>query len=261
VFFFLSKLLDIFLSPLTWSLLAIAAAAGLLAWRPQRRRLQLALLAAAGLNLYVFSLSSVSNRLERSLEDVPSTMQEGVVYDAVVLMGGVVDIYAEQPEGRRSFNNNVERLLATYDVLRSGRAGAAIISGGHTDPKRLEARESPTLAAQLVDWGIEPSRIVVDSAARNTHENAVNVTKIVREHGWQKVLVITSAFHMRRSVECFNAEGLKVDTLVVDRRSADPGALPPQWLPRADALAESVDAMREWFGRWVYRVRGYARSN
>jgi uncharacterized SAM-binding protein YcdF (DUF218 family) len=259
VFFFLSKLLDIFLSPLTWSMLAVAVVFALVARRSERKRLQLGLMAGAVLNLYVFSLANVSNRLERSLEDLPSTMQEGVVYDAVVLMGGVVEVYAEQPEGRRSFNNNVERMLATYDVLRSGQANVAIISGGHTDQGRLEARESPIIAAQLVDWGIEPSRIIVDALARNTHENAVNVTKIVREHGWQKVLIVTSAFHMRRSVECFTAEGLSVDTLVVDRRSADPATLPIQWLPRADALAESTDAMREWFGRWVYRARGYAR--
>src|SRR5206468_4076518 len=101
--------------------------------------------------------------------------------------------------------------------------------------------------------------IVIDPTARNTHENAVNVKKIADERGWKSVLMITSAFHMRRALECFNAEGLSVDTLVVDRRSADPARVSAHWLPRADALAESTAAIREWFGRWVYRARGYAR--
>ena len=60
--------------------------------------------------LYVFSLETVSNRLLRSLEDTRSTLRDDVTYDAVILMGGVVQIWADQPEGRRSYNDNVERL-------------------------------------------------------------------------------------------------------------------------------------------------------
>lgn len=259
MFFFLSKLLDVFLAPLTWSMLLFVAAGLVVARKADRRRLALGLGAAGMLVLYVFSLEGVAIRLWRPLEDVRSTVHDDVTYDAVVLMGGVVQVFASQPEGRRSFNDNVDRLIATYDVLRLNRAQVAIISGGHTDPTRPEAKEAPTLAAQLIDWGIDPARIIIESSARNTRENAVEVKKLADANGWKRVLVVTSAFHMARTVGCFDAVGMSVDTLAVDRRAPGPELKGTSWLPRATALDESTDAIREWAGRFVYRVRGYSR--
>lgn len=255
MFFFLSKLLDVFLAPLTWSMLLIAAG-GLFVAR--RRRFGLGLGAAGLLLLYVFSLDGVSSRLWAPLEDVRSTVREDVTYDAAVLMGGVVQVFAEQPEGRRSFNDNVERLLATYDLLRTDRAKVAVISGGHTDPKRPEAKEAPTLADQLADWGIARERLIVEATARNTYENAVEVKKLADAHGWRNVLIVTSAFHMTRALGCFAAVGMPVDSLVVDRRAV-PAGRTGSFLPRATALDDSTDAIREWAGRCIYRLRGYSR--
>lgn len=259
MFFFLSKLLDVLLAPLTWSMLLLAAGAGVVAYKPARKRLGLGLLGCAFTVLYVFSLEPVANRLLRSLEDQRSTIKDDVTYDAVILMGGVVQVWAEQPEGRRSYNDNVERLLATYDLLRTGKATTAVISGGHPDASRPEARETAFQAAQLADWGIDPSRIVVEPRARNTYENAVEVKKIALEHGWKSLVVVTSAFHMTRALGCFAAVELPVDSLVVDRRSAAPDGKSMRWVPQTSALDQSTDALHEWVGRVVYRLRGYSR--
>jgi uncharacterized SAM-binding protein YcdF (DUF218 family) len=91
----------------------------------------------------------------------------------------------------------------------------------------------------------------------NTRDNATHAKAIIEQHGWSKVLIVTSAFHMTRALECFHAVDLSPDTLVVDRRAT---TLPrTSWLPRADALERSTDALHEWFGRWTYRRMGYAR--
>src|SRR5205823_377321 len=142
------------------------------------------------------------------------------------------------PEGRRSFNDNVERLLSTYDLLRTDRARFAIITGGHPDPNRAEAKDARLLAAQLADWGIAPERVVVDPVARNTYENAVNVKKIAADRGWKNLLVVTSAFHMPRTLGCFHAVELDVDALVVDRRAPEPGSKSSRWVPQTAALEE-----------------------
>lgn len=257
MFFFLSKLLDVFLAPLTWSMLLIISGGVVVS---KRRTLGLALGAFGVFVLYVFSVEAMSARLWRPLEDdVRSTMRADVTYDAVALMGGVVHVFADQPEGRRSFNDNVERLLATYDLLRADRAKLAVISGGHTDPKRPEAKEAPTLADQLADWGIARERLIVEASARNTYENAVEVKKLADANGWKTVLVVTSAFHMPRTLGCFAAVGMNVDSLAVDRRAVSPDGKSFSWLPRATALDDSTDAIREWAGRWIYRLRGYSR--
>jgi uncharacterized SAM-binding protein YcdF (DUF218 family) len=259
VFFFLSKVLDLFLAPLTWSLGLFLLGLAVFAWKRERRRVIAGLWVAGLLNLYVFSLHGVSNTLRRVVEDETSTVRAGVTYDAVVLLGGVVSVYAAQPEGRRSFNDNSERLLATFDVLRTGQAKVAVITGGHPDPNRAEAKEAPTQRDQLVDWGIDPARVIVEPRARNTYENAVETKKLAQANGWKDVLMVTSASHMGRARGSFRAVDQPVDTLVVDRRAAAPGTYPVSLLPRATALDESSDALRELFGRVVYRLRGYSK--
>ncbi|MFZ5468999.1 MAG: YdcF family protein [Myxococcota bacterium] len=255
VFYFLSKILDLVFTPLFWSLALLGAALLLSLWRPARSRWWRGCIVASMALLYLFSLHPVSNALHRSLEDTPSTFRADVTYDAVVLLGGMVDL-TSRVEGPRSYGNNVDRLLAAYDLLRTGKAREVFVTGGHPDKQRPEAREAPTLARQLEEWGIESKRIVVDGDARNTYENAVNAAKVAKARGWKSVLLVTSAFHMARAGGCFRAAGLEVDMLPVDYRGLDEAR---GWLPRAEYLEESTHALRERAGRLVYRVRGYSR--
>ena len=82
----------------------------------------------------------------------------------------------------------------------------------------------------------------------------------MRARGFERVLVVTSAFHMPRAAECFVAVDLPVDTLSVDYR-AEPSGFNglAKLLPRAYALAITSAVIREMFGRVVYRVQGYGR--
>jgi uncharacterized SAM-binding protein YcdF (DUF218 family) len=252
VFFYLSKILDVFLTPLAWTvLLVLVGIAG-----PPRRRW----VAALGVALLLFfSLESVSNALYRSLEEPPlRTYKSGVTYDVVILLGGVVDDRAVFTSGERSFNDNNERLLETYDLLRTGAAKNAIISGGVVSANRSQVVEAHALTDQLVAWGIAPKRIVIEDKAKNTHENAVESAAIVRAQGWKSVLIVTSANHMPRAYGCFRAEGLDVDTKPVDFRSYG-SAFSGELIPRAEYLQASSAAIREWFGRWIYRLRGYSK--
>src|SRR5512137_1474311 len=78
VFFALSKVLDLLLAPVTWSLLLLLA--GLL-WRKRP--------AGAGAGLLVFSVEPVADALTGVAEaGVGSAMRPGVVYDAGIVLGG-----------------------------------------------------------------------------------------------------------------------------------------------------------------------------
>ena len=114
------------------------------------------------------------------------------------------------------------------------------------------------MATELEGWGIDPSRLALDERSTNTHENAVGSTRIAREHGWTKNLLVTSAAHMQRALGCFEREGLAVDTLAVDFGSYDPDLNQIGWIPRAQALDQSTAAIRERSGRLVYRLRGWS---
>ena len=258
MFFFLSKLLDIFLSPLTWGLILLAAA---VPWRvrgARRWRRRRAYGVAGLLVLVVASSPSVANALWWRLEHAsPSTYRDDVTYDAVVLLGGVVDEEAAAKSGQPSYNDSVERLVVTHQLLRDGKARVAIVSGATMDPKFAAHGEAVQLGRQLEEWGIAKDRIIIEDRALNTRENAVNSQQIARARGFERVLIVTSAFHMPRAAECFIAVGMKVDTLAVDYRAHEHQA---GWLPRAGELAVTSNALREVFGRLVYRVRGYGKS-
>jgi uncharacterized SAM-binding protein YcdF (DUF218 family) len=249
VFYVLSKTLDILFSPITW-VIAISIL-GFLAPRLQNARF--ACLASAAI-LYLFSITAVSNPMLRHLERMSEpSMRPTITYDAVIVLGGLVEHGAEQTWNEPSYNDNVERLLVAFDLLRKGRAKNAILTGGRNGPDD-PSPEGSTLAKQLQDWGIEPGRLLIDDSARNTRENAVESKRIADARSFKTLLLVTSAFHMPRAAAAFKTVGLQTDLLPVDHRSVDQPVDGSALLPRATALETSSLVLRELFGRVVYGV-------
>jgi uncharacterized SAM-binding protein YcdF (DUF218 family) len=258
VFFFLSKLLDVFLSPYTWGLMLVGIAISWRRPRPGKSWKRRRALGIAGLGMLLFFGSGrVSNALLYRLEHATtSSYQPDVVYDAVVLLGGVSDERVLAETGLPTYNDNVERLIMTHRLLAQGRARFAIVSGAATTPALAPFGEARALGAQLEEWGIASGRVILEEKARNTRENAVFTRDILRERGFRSVLVVTSAFHMRRALECFAAVDVPVDSFAVDyRSSSSQGAI----LPRVQFLNESTMVLRETAGLYVYRLQGYAK--
>jgi uncharacterized SAM-binding protein YcdF (DUF218 family) len=251
VFLFLSKTLDLLLSPLVWALLLLAAALLL----RRRGRLAWALVGLAGAVLVAFSADRVADRLIAHAESrATRTFRPGETYDAVIVLAGMVEGASRQDGGRLGLASEGDRIVRAFELLREGRARYALLSGGFVDPRPGEPSEAEVLAEMLRTWGIEPERIAVEGRSRNTRENAVESARIVAERGWKRLLLVTSAAHMPRALGCFRQAGLRPDTLPVDYRVG------LRWggvMPRAKALSQSTDAIRELAGRLVYRVMGY----
>lgn len=252
MFIVLSKILDLFLGPLTWALLFIVV--GIVV----RRRARLAIgLQVLGLGvLYLFSVEPVAAALMRRTEEgVVSTYRQDVVYDAVIVLGGGLDPDATERSGHPEYNAAGDRILRGYELVREGRARHVLISGGSLETRPDAAVEAHVLAQQLRRWGVEPERIFTESQSRNTRENAVNSEKIIRQQRWKTLLLVTSAAHLPRAYGCFAALGIRPDIFVADVRA--PGKRPPSWFPRAGHLSASTESLRELAGRWVYRMRGW----
>lgn len=254
VFFVLSKLLDVVVDPLWWGLVPLAVT--LFALRRGRTRLAVGTAVGALTVLAGLSLPAISNRLWGGLEaGAVNTVRPGVTYDAVVLLGGAVSAQGSLRD-EPSWNENADRLLAVQHVLASGQAKVAIVSGG-TLGGDLQT-EAEYLAAELVKLGIAPERVLVESKASNTLENAQLSKAMLETLDAHQVLIVTSAFHMPRAMGCFRDVGLTVDALPVDYRMRHPEQ-DSHWFPRAEYLGQSARALREWLGRAVYAVRGSGR--
>lgn len=255
MFLILSKVLDLFLAPLTWALLLLVVGGAVLRRRPRLSRG----LTLAGLGvLYLFSTDVVSTLLTSVAESgAKDTSEPGVTYDAVIVLGGGLDPAATERTGRVEFNAASERVLKGFELVREGRARHVFISGGSLDPRPEAVVEADVLSRLLQEWGVPAERIVTEGRSRNTRENALESERIISERGWKRLLLVTSAAHMPRAAGCFAAVGLRPDTLPVDARmpATRPGRL--SWVPRASSLSQSTDVLRELAGRVVYRLRGW----
>jgi uncharacterized SAM-binding protein YcdF (DUF218 family) len=255
MFFFLSKTLDLAFDPLWWCL-GLWGLGALLLTRTARKRLGRGLLVAGVAVLLVASTGPVARGLGAALEaDAPRSYRPDVTYDAVIVLGGAVDFAGIAPGEPTTFGGDVERLLVARELLQSGHARLGIVTGGSA--WRGGPSDGALSVAELTSMGIAPDRLVAETTALNTHQNAAEVATLVRARGLQRLLVVTSAFHMQRAKGCFEAEGLAVDTLPVDYRVRDwrRGG----WAFRAEHLEQTASALREYAGRLVYRVRGYSR--
>ena len=104
---------------------------------------------------------------------------------------------------------------------------------------------------------VPESALLYEDRSRDTHQNAVYSAVVLREQGAQKLLLVTSAFHMRRAVPLFEKQGFTVIPAATDYRRLvrEPGI----WLavPTADNLLRTTYALREYVGYCYYRARGW----
>jgi uncharacterized SAM-binding protein YcdF (DUF218 family) len=251
VFFLLSKLLDLLVSPIAWTLLLVGASVAL-----RRRRAAPWLAGAAGVALWAFSTDPVSVALMRVAESsAPNTFRPDATYDAAIVLGGGIDPGASAWSGETELGAAGDRIVAGYDLLRSGRARHVLLSAGGPEPEKpVEADWGAALYRRL---GIPADRIVLERTSRNTRENALESARIVRERGWKTLVLVTSALHAPRALATFRAAGLSPDVLPVDVRSTP---APTNLWPRAEHLERSTDAIRELVGRIAYRAVGYSRA-
>lgn len=254
MFFLASKTLDLLLDPWWW--VAVPLLLGTVLFARGKKRAGAVASTVGLVLLFVLSLPFVASRLWQHLEaDAVSTMRDDVTYDVVVLLGGTVSAFGASAD-EVSWGDNVDRLTVTFDLLRSGRARSVIVSGGAL--RDGIPTEAEFLARQLEAWGISKERILVEVEARNTVENAQRSKALIEARGFRSVLIVTSAFHMPRSLGCFRAVGLDPDTRAVDFRMRAPDA-DAHWLPRVTYLSDVSQVVHELAGRLVYRLTGKSK--
>lgn len=113
-----------------------------------------------------------------------------VAADAVVVFAGGVG------ESGQAGGGYQERVKHAVDLYQAGYASRVVFSSGYV----FAFREAEVMKALAVSLGVPAQDVILETEAANTRENVTFVTRIVREHGWSRVLLVSSPYHMRRAV-------------------------------------------------------------
>jgi len=158
------------------------------------------------------------------------------------------------PGGSGSFSlmsaTEASRVLEAARVFALVSPDWIISSGGADLPDDVPSGE--VMRDALVQLGVPPARIALESSSRTTHEEAVLVAPMLKRLGVQRTILVTSAIHMPRSLGTFRAAGIDA----IPAPAAAPGAR-RRWLPSARGLAFSAQVLHECAGLVYYRARGW----
>ena len=125
-------------------------------------------------------------------------------YDAiVVLTGGIIS-----PEGLIPLPSVDESMFRRLDEawrLYRIQPKPIIVSGGHVNPFTRDKNENKIARDFLIKWGVPMSDVIGEGKSRDTFESAVEVEKLLKQKGYTRYLLVTSAAHMPRSMLAFAA--------------------------------------------------------
>ncbi len=253
MFFTLSKTLGLLCYPLV-VLVALFVLSGVA--RRGRPRLSAVLFWIALAGLYLLSTRPAADLLLLPLEQPFEHSRPPAEVDCVVVLGGTLDLGRSGPE-RLEFDDSADRFFEGVLLARRFPQALLILSGGTADLRGRGRREAPLLRDYAIRLGVEPSRIRIDDRSRNTHENAVETARLLAAEHRQAVVLITSAFHMRRSLGCFRRVGLTPTPDAVDFQGGSVGPSLAGLVPGPDNLVRATMAVREYIGLVAYRLKGY----
>ena len=230
--------------------LVILLAAGLVAHR-RRPRLAMALILLSTAALYILSTPWVGGLLQKTLEiSRPVTPDELKTADAIVVLGGGRRLDASEYGGDTLNSISLERLR--YAALLHRASGLPILvtggkPGGGTLPEgRLMQHILQT------DYGTSPRWI--EDAALTTWDNARLSAPLLQKQGIRRIVLVTHAWHLRRAVPLFEAQGLSVIPAGIQFSSTRIDSV-LDVLPTPAGLRDSTFALHEWLGILWYKLR------
>lgn len=263
MFVFLSKFLPLFAYPV--GLACVLLALGLIFRR--KRGWFIALTAAALAVLVLGGNRWVAFGLARPLEWKYLPPAEVPQAEVIVVLGGGTDP-ANYPSQGVGVNSAGDRVIYAIRLYKQGKADHILVSGGSIE---WLGERATTPADEMRDLlllaGIPDEAIWMESKSLNTYENAVECNKILTAQGIHRILLVTSALHMPRSVALFEARGLEVIPLPVDYQVTDlawDNMLHGDWrsqlvgmMPTSSNLDRTTIALKEYIGILIYRLRGW----
>lgn len=251
VFFYISKTLGFLATPTNGLLVLLLVGVVTLRWRFGRQ-----LTGLAAVLLVICGLSPAANLLMAPLEQrFPRWDAGNGAPDGIVVLGGAIDATVFGARGELALNEAGERMTEAVALARTYPNARILFSGGEGKVLKQGHTEADAARAFFARMGLAPERIEVEDRSRNTTENAVFSKELAAPKPGERWLLVTSAWHMPRSIGCFRAAGFPVEAYPVDFRTPGQGLLWPFFFA-SDGLRRFDLASREWIGLAAYYASG-----
>ena len=253
MFFILSKILYVLVAPLTWIVLALIVAL----FSKNVRRKRIALITATTL-LLLFTNPFLSNEAWLLWEHPPKPVASLPQYDAAIIFTGLTN-QDKTPHDRIYTNKGADRVLHTVQLYKMGKCNKIIVSGGMGSLRDKFETEAASLKRILLFAGVPDSAIILEERARNTYENAQFTKQLLIQHPeLKKLVLVTSAFHMRRSAACMKKASVTADTFPADFYTSDRTfTLDRMIVPNEYTLFMWQKLLHEITGYLTYKLMGY----
>jgi uncharacterized SAM-binding protein YcdF (DUF218 family) len=249
MFFFFSKILYFLITPVFWILMLL-----IFSFILKKAQLKKKLL-LAGIILYIiFTNNFIFNIVAVPWEvNSKNAAEINRKYEFGIVLGGMVSQNLKTK--KIQFSPSIDRLMQAIVLYKQGKIKKILISGGSGLLLNQDVKEAFLLKDICIKLGIYETDIITEPNSKNTHENALftkNITGIDTV-----MLLITSAYHMRRAAACFKHEGFKFDILTTD--PLDQAIMGPDdyFMPKAEPLVKWSFIIKEWIGFVAYKVAGY----
>jgi uncharacterized SAM-binding protein YcdF (DUF218 family) len=176
--------------------------------------------------------------------------------DGIIVLGGSVDTDLSAAHNTPVVPHAADRLFAAGELARHYPNARVVFTGGSANLVASNAREADYSAPILANLGIAKERLILERESRNTYENAIFTKQLVSPKPGERWLLVTSAFHMPRSMGIFRKAGFDVEAYPVDWRMGGREDLFSFSNNGGEGLNRTEIAVREWIGLLAYRLMG-----
>ena len=179
----------------------------------------------------------------------------GAPIAGIIMLGGFEDAWVSGARPGLTLNEAAERLTEAVRLAHRFPEARLVFTGGDGSLLGTGSAAAP-LGQFLADLGIPTERMVIEARSRTTHENAVELARLLAPRPEQTWVLVTSAYHMPRAVGTFRQAGFRVLPLPVDFRTRGAVDLLTGFDTAADGLRRVDMAAREWVGLLAYWLQG-----
>jgi uncharacterized SAM-binding protein YcdF (DUF218 family) len=253
MFFILSKVLTFIISPFVWLVCILTYAI----FSKNKNRKKKAFMISF-IILIFFSNTFIFEEVMRSWEIPAIKYEELPPHDVGIVLGGLLSY--DRKMDRVQYNRGTDRLLQAVELYKKGKIEKIFFVGGSGSLVYKDTKEAPLVSRFLLTIGIPEKDLIFEGESRNTHENALFAKQILDQKSISgKYLLITSGFHMKRSIGCFQKQGITVTPFSADRYCG-PRRFAPDilFLPSPAIIVSWENLIHEIVGYYVYKIAGYA---